>query len=121
MCCVYATGNSAVIGSCTLSTHFHPASVARPTICVNVLEALDVTGTLSAQLAAPFIVFGLIFYLGLGVLSRLMPQIQIFFIAMPANILLGFLLMVAVIGAVMTWYLDHVALAIRPFLGSNGL
>ena len=76
---------------------------------------------IGVQIAAPFIVFGLIFYLGLGVISRLMPQIQIFFIAMPANILLGFLLMVAVIGAVMTWYLDHVALAIRPFLGSNGL
>ncbi len=76
---------------------------------------------IGVQIAAPFIVFGLVFYLGLGVISRLMPQIQIFFIAMPANILLGFVLMAAVIGAVMTWYLDHVGLAIQPFLGGNGL
>ena len=38
-----------------------------------------------------------------------------------ANILLGFVLMAAVIGAVMTWYLDHAALAIQPFLGGTGL
>src|SRR5439155_877041 len=30
------------------------------------------------QLSAPFIVFGLLFNLGLGVLSRLMPQMQVF-------------------------------------------
>ncbi len=31
------------------------------------------------QLSAPFLVFGLLFNLGLGVLSRLMPQMQVFF------------------------------------------
>ena len=41
------------------------------------------------QLAAPFLVFGLLFNLGLGVLSRLMPQMQVFFVGMPLSILLG--------------------------------
>ncbi len=36
------------------------------------------------QLSAPFIVFGLLFNLGLGVLSRLMPQMQVFFVGLPA-------------------------------------
>ena len=45
---------------------------------------------IGVQIAAPLIVFGLIFYLALGVLSRLMPQAQIFFIAMPSNIMAGF-------------------------------
>lgn len=61
---------------------------------------------LGIQLASPFIVFGLIFYLGLGILSRLMPQIQIFFIAMPANILLGFLLFMLLLSAMTMWFLD---------------
>ncbi len=43
------------------------------------------------QLSAPFLVFGLLFNLGLGVLSRLMPQMQVFFIGLPLSILLGFL------------------------------
>ena len=41
------------------------------------------------QLSAPFLVFGLLFNIGLGVLSRLMPQMQVFFVAMPATILIG--------------------------------
>lgn len=72
---------------------------------------------IGVQVSAPFIVFGLVFYLGLGLLSRLMPQMQIFFIAMPANILLGFVLLALVLTVTMVWYLDHVALAIAPFLG----
>ena len=36
---------------------------------------------LAVQLSAPFIAFGILFNLGLGVLSRLMPQLQVFFLA----------------------------------------
>ena len=35
--------------------------------------------------------FGLLFNLGLGVLSRLMPQMQVFFIGLPLSIMLGLL------------------------------
>jgi flagellar biosynthetic protein FliR len=61
------------------------------------------------QLAAPFIAFGL--NLGLGVLSRLMPQMQVFFIGLPLSILLGLVLLVLTLGAVMgtfTGYLQGV-------------
>jgi flagellar biosynthetic protein FliR len=63
------------------------------------------------QLSAPFLVFGLLFNLGLGVLSRLMPQMQVFFIGLPLSILLGFLLLLLVVGAMMgtfTGYLENV-------------
>ena len=69
------------------------------------------------QLAAPFLVFGLLFNLGLGVLSRLMPQMQVFFIGMPLSILLGFLLLVLVIGVMMgtfTGYIEGVIGAMAP-------
>ena len=35
------------------------------------------------QLSALFIVISLLFYVGLGLLARLMPQLQIFFVALP--------------------------------------
>ncbi len=54
------------------------------------------------QLSAPFLVFGLLFNLGLGVLSRLMPQMQVFFVGLPLSILLGFLILLVVVGAMMT-------------------
>jgi flagellar biosynthetic protein FliR len=59
------------------------------------------------QLSAPFLVFGLLFNLGLGVLSRLMPQMQVFFIGLPLSILLGFLILIAVMGAMMGMFLGY--------------
>ncbi len=59
------------------------------------------------QLSAPFLVFGLLFNLGLGLLSRLMPQMQVFFVALPLSILLGFLFLVLVLGSMMGIFLDY--------------
>ena len=39
------------------------------------------------QLSAPFLVFGLVFNIGLGVLARLMPQMQVYFVGVPLSIL----------------------------------
>jgi flagellar biosynthetic protein FliR len=68
------------------------------------------------QLAAPFVVFGLIFNLGQGVLSRLMPQVQIFFVSMPANIYLGFVLLMLLLTPIMMWYLDYFSMGIKEFI-----
>jgi len=41
------------------------------------------------RIAAPFLVFGLVFNVGLGLAAKLAPQVQLFFLAMPAGILMG--------------------------------
>jgi flagellar biosynthesis protein FliR len=61
------------------------------------------------QLSAPFLAFGLLFNIGMGVLSRLMPQMQVFFVALPLSILIGFLLLILALGAMMGFFLDYVA------------
>ncbi len=71
---------------------------------------------IAVQLAAPFLVFGLVFYLGVGVLSRLIPQVQIFFIAMPANIFFGFVLFLFLLSTLMFWYMDYFGNALKPYL-----
>jgi flagellar biosynthetic protein FliR len=65
------------------------------------------------QLSAPFLIFGLLFNLGLGVLSRLMPQMQVFFIGLPLSILLGFLILLVVVGAMMGTFLEFLAAILR--------
>lgn len=62
---------------------------------------------IGVQLAAPFIVFGLVFNLGLGVLARLMPQMQVYFVGVPLSILAGFLILAAIIATMMGTYLDY--------------
>src|SRR5438445_6911231 len=59
------------------------------------------------QLSAPFLVFGLVFNIGLGVLARLMPQMQVYFVGAPLAILAGFLVLAAVLAAMMGTFLDY--------------
>ena len=65
------------------------------------------------QLSGPFLVFGLIFNLALGVLSRLMPQMQVYFVAVPLSIMIGFLILLVVVGAMMGAFLTFVGGALR--------
>jgi flagellar biosynthesis protein FliR len=67
----------------------------------HVARAVTTSFRIGIQLSAPFLVFGLLFNLGLGVLSRLMPQMQVFFIGLPLSIMLGLALLLLVLGAMM--------------------
>jgi flagellar biosynthetic protein FliR len=71
---------------------------------------------LAMQISAPFIVMGMLFYLGLGLLTRLMPQVQVFFIAIPVQLFLGFLVMAATLSAAMTWFLGEFQESFRGLL-----
>jgi len=81
-----------------------------------VIELTSSSFALGFQLAAPFLVFGFAMYAGLGVLARLMPQMQIFFLAVPLNIMCGFLIMLALIGSLMTVFLNYYATSMAVFL-----
>ena len=70
---------------------------------------------LALQISAPFLAFGLLFYAGLGVLARLMPQLQIF-LGMPAGILLGFAILLLVLAPLMTWFLGAVETTAARFV-----
>ena len=59
---------------------------------------------LAVSLSAPFLVYGLLFNVALGLASRLAPALQIFFIAQPANLLLGIALLGLTIGAILSTF-----------------
>lgn len=70
------------------------------------VEAVSGLFTTGLQMSAPFLVFGLVIYGAAGVLSRTMPQLQIFFLAMPLNILAGFVILALSLSTMMLWFLD---------------
>jgi flagellar biosynthetic protein FliR len=76
-------------------------------VAQHITHTITTAFRIGIQLAAPFMAFGLVFYLGLGVLSRLMPQMQVFFIALPLSIILGLLLLTLVIGAMMGTFVSY--------------
>jgi flagellar biosynthetic protein FliR len=81
-----------------------------------VITLVSSSFALGFQLAAPFLVFGFALYAGLGVLARLMPQLQVFFVAVPLNIVCGFLILIALLGSLMTVFLTFYANQMAVFL-----
>lgn len=64
---------------------------------------------LGFSLAAPLVIYGIVFNVALGLSARLAPTIQVFFIAQPLNILLGLALFAAILGAVLTGFATAMA------------
>ncbi len=115
---VFETGlHHLAIGAISGSYTLLPPDQILPTADMAEMAIRLVAGSfaLGLQLSAPFMVFGLLIYVTLGVLSRLMPQLQIFFLAMPINILVGFVLLMLFLGVIMTAFLDYFADQMRIF------
>ncbi len=70
-------------------------------------QAFAAAFKIGLQLSAPFLIFGLVFNIGLGVLARLMPQMQVYFVGAPLSILAGFLILAIVLAAMMGTFLDY--------------
>jgi flagellar biosynthetic protein FliR len=95
-------------------TLFHPGEIPLlGDVAALTTRTVAAAFRIGIQLSAPFLVFGLLFNLGLGVLARLMPQMQVFFVGLPLSILLGFLILILVLAAMMTTFLGSVEDVLR--------
>ena len=56
------------------------------------------------QIASPFMVFALVYNLGLGVLQKLMPQFQVYFLAMPLTIMIGLAILASLVATILGLY-----------------
>ncbi len=56
------------------------------------------------SLAAPLLIYGIIFNVALGLAARVAPAIQVFFIGQPLNLLLGIAITAVTIGTVLTFF-----------------
>jgi flagellar biosynthetic protein FliR len=106
------------IGAVTGSYHLIPPGTPLPTGDMAEMAIRIVSGAfaLGFQLAAPFIVFGFAINAGFGVLARMMPQLQVFFVVTPLNVLVGFVVLTLLIGTMMTLYLDFYGAQMGAFL-----
>jgi len=72
---------------------------------------------IGAQMAAPFIAVGIMFNLALGLLQKMMPQLQAFSVIMGGQVALGLALFTIVISATMMFWLRTVESSLAGFLG----
>lgn len=71
---------------------------------------------IAIQIAAPFLVLGLLFYMVMGVMARLMPQLQIFFVALPVQVMMGLVIMSLVLGGAMMVFLEYYSESIGRYV-----
>lgn len=69
-------------------------------------RTVSVAFKIGVQIAVPFLIVGLLVQIGFGVLGRLMPQVQIFFLALPAQILLSLLMIALVLSTGLLFWLN---------------
>lgn len=101
--------------------------VVRPTAPLMIEDFTDVavrtiggSFLLGVQLAAPVIVFSLIFNLATGLVGRIMPQFQVFFVSTPLNVLLGLSIFALSLGVIGTVFIDRYRAVAGLFAGGAG-
>jgi flagellar biosynthetic protein FliR len=71
------------------------------------LQTVSKSFALGLQLAAPVVALSLIFNVATGLVGRVMPQFQIFFVATPLMVLLGLSVFALSLGVIGMVWIDH--------------
>ncbi|WP_135079366.1 flagellar biosynthetic protein FliR [Terasakiella sp. SH-1] len=71
---------------------------------------------IGVQLAAPFLLLSFGFQLAMGLISRLNPQFQIYFVAMPAQIMFSVLMLMFTVSGIMMVFLTYYQKGLIRFL-----
>jgi flagellar biosynthetic protein FliR len=107
---IFATGiDHMLIRSIVDSYAAFPAGAAPPFADMsNAMAHLVSRGFLiSVELAAPYLVIGTVFHVTQGLISKIMPQLQIFYIALPLQVLGGLVLIGLTLPPLLYWFLDQ--------------
>ncbi len=85
-----------------------------------VVAAFSGAFLIGFQIAIPFVVVAMLLYIGMGVLSRLMPQVQVFILALPVQIMLSILTLMLILSSAMLFWLGKFEEGMVFFLTSAG-
>lgn len=85
-----------------------------------IARAVTSAFAIGIKIAAPFLVMAILVYTGMGVLSRLMPQVQVFLLALPLQILLSLMILSMILSSAYLYWGTQFEQAIVFFLRSAG-
>lgn len=85
-----------------------------------IARAVNSAFTIGIKIAAPFLVMAILIYTGMGVLSRLMPQVQVFLLALPLQILLAMVVTSMILSAAYLYWATQFEQAMTFFLRAAG-
>ena len=73
----------------------------------SIIMAANDAWILGVKMSISFIIIGLLINIGGGVLSRLMPQLHIFFLILPLQALIGFFMLSIMVSSIMIWFIEE--------------
>lgn len=71
-----------------------------------LVKQVGLSFLVALQMGAPFLVLVTILYVGMAVMSKLMPQVQVFMLTAPVQIMLALLTLATVMSTMMLFWLD---------------
>jgi flagellar biosynthetic protein FliR len=80
-----------------------------------ITKAVSQSFAIGFYMSVPFMIVSLFLYIAMGVLGRLMPQIQVFILALPIQIILGVVVLSVAFSSLMLFWLTHYDDAIQIF------
>jgi flagellar biosynthetic protein FliR len=85
-----------------------------------VASLLDAAFYMGIRLAAPFLVFEMVFQIASGVLARLSPQLNVFFVVMPAQIMLGLAILMITLPTLILIFIHFFDNSLHSLLNPTG-
>jgi flagellar biosynthetic protein FliR len=81
---------------------------------------LDDAFYMGVRLAAPFIVFEMVFQIASGVLARLSPQLNVFFVVLPLQIILGMAILMITLPTMMLIFMQFLDTNLHNIINPTG-
>ena len=105
----------AIVGSYELVAPANPLVVADFTTMA--VRTMSQSFLLGVQLAAPVLVFAVVFNLASGLVARVMPAFQVYFAAAPLSVLLGLSIFALSLGVIGTVFISRYQSILNQFSG----
>ena len=107
-----------MIGGVVESYSLIPAGAPMPIedMVATITNLMVVSMTIGFQMASPFVAFALIFHTSMGLLNRLSPQMNVFFIGLPIQLLLSLALLLITMPAMMALFMRTLEAEILNFI-----
>ena len=100
------------------SYHLFPVGASLPwgDFANQLSSSLNASFIMGFKIGSPFVAFTIVFYTGMGLVSRLMPQLNIFFLSLPLQIYLGLGLLFITTPMIILWFIRYYDEGLHQFL-----
>lgn len=105
---------SAILESYKYYPIFQPINLEQNSnMFADLLNSLFIT---AVKISAPYMIVITMFFIACGVISKVMPNIQIFFITLPIQIIISFVILYLTFPFAIWWFIDQIALLLHKYL-----